>query len=501
MRNNPSFLRRRHSGKSQRIPRITFSLLGSLFFFLLLLLPSPLFCYDLAKSVQTFTLKNGLRLLMLERHLSPTVSIYIRYRAGAVDEADGKTGTAHLLEHMMFKGTRTIGTRNYAEEKKLLLQVERVGTALDREKMKGKAADSPLIARLTDQLAALQKQQQRFTLSNEIDRLYSENGAVGLNASTGQDLTTYQVSIPANRIELWARIESDRMVHPVFREFYTERDVVMEERRQRSESDPEDKLLESYLAAAFIAHPYRRPILGWPSDMRYLDTGYMEKYFRNMHAPNNTVIAMVGDLQPSVALKIVEKYFSRIPARKLVSPLITEEPRQFGERRVEIIFEAEPQMIIGYHKPPPPAFDDYLFDMIESILTKGRTSRLFKILVEEKGLAKSIQSANGLPGARYPNQFVIFATPRHPHTSGELEKEITREIERLQQEPVSESELEKVKIRSGRISSGDSIPILALPACSPITRHCWAIIVTLPNTPPRLTVSQQTISCRRLETI
>src|SRR3989339_975541 len=160
----------------------------SLTWVFLLLLPSPLFSYDIANRIQAFTLKNGLRLLMLERRLSPTVSIYIRYRAGAVDEADGKTGTAHLLEHMMFKGTRTIGTRNYAEEKKLLLQVERVGTALDREKMKGKAADSPLIARLTDQLAALQKQQQRFTLSNEIDRLYSENGAVGLNASTGQDL-------------------------------------------------------------------------------------------------------------------------------------------------------------------------------------------------------------------------------------------------------------------------------------------------------------------------
>src|SRR3989339_625777 len=354
----------------------------SLTWVFLLLLPSPLFSYDIANRIQAFTLKNGLRLLMLERRLSPTVSIYIRYRSGAVDEADGKTGTAHLLEHMMLKGTKTIGARNYPLEQKLLLKIEAAGTALDREKMKGKSADPIAIERLTRELSALQNPRRQQTVSNEIARLYTEHGSVGLNASTGQDLTTYQVSIPANRIELWARIESDRMVHPVFREFYTERDVVMEERRQRSESDPEDKLLESYLAAAFIAHPYRRPILGWPSDMRYLDTDYMEKYFRNMHAPNNTVIAMVGDLQPSVALKIVEKYFSRIPARKLVSPLITEEPRQFGERRVEIIFEAEPQMIIGYHKPPPPAFDDYLFDMIESILTKGRTSRLFKILVE-----------------------------------------------------------------------------------------------------------------------
>ncbi|MDP2838726.1 MAG: pitrilysin family protein, partial [Syntrophales bacterium] len=367
-------------------------------------------------------------------------------------------GTAHLLEHMMFKGTRTIGTRNYAAEKKLLLRIERVGTALDREKAKGKVAHSPLIARLTSELTALHKQQRRFTLSNEIDRLYSENGAVGLNASTGQDLTTYQVSIPANRIELWARIEADRMVHPVFREFYTERDVVMEERRQRSESDPDGKLLESYLAAAFIAHPYRRPVLGWPSDMRYLDIASMEKFFRNTHAPNNTVIAMVGDFQPSAAMKIVERYFSRIPAQKLASPPITEEPRQSGERRVEVIFDAEPKMIIGYHKPPPPVFADYIFDLIESILTKGRTSRLFKSLVQEKGLAKSIQAANGLPGARYPNQFAIFATPRHPHSLGELDQAIDREIERLQREPVSESELEKVKnqIRADFIRGLDS---------------------------------------------
>ena len=441
-----------------RHPAVLYALLTAMGLFISLLLPSPLSSYNLEKQVHAFTLANSLRLLIVERHLSPTVSIYIRCRAGAADEADGKTGTAHLLEHMMFKGTKTIGTKDYLREEKILRKIEEAGTALDRERMKGKAADQAIIARLTLQLATLLKSHQPLMVANEIDRLYTKNGAVNLNASTGHDLTTYKVSIPANRIELWARIESDRMVHPVFREFYTERDVVMEERRQRSESDPEDKLLESYLAAAFIAHPYRRPILGWPSDMRYLDTDYMEKYFRNMHAPNNTVIAMVGDLQPSIALKIVEKYFGRIPARKLLSPPITEEPRQSGERRVELIFDAEPQMILGYHKPPPPAFADYLFDIIESILTKGRTSRLFKIVVEEKGLAKSIQAANGLPGARYPNQFVIFATPRHPHTPGELERAINVEIERLQREPVSESELEKVKnqIRADFIRGLDS---------------------------------------------
>jgi predicted Zn-dependent peptidase len=412
---------------------------------LLLALPSPLPAQEFGKKVQRHTLKNGLRLLLLERHLSPTVAIYIRYRAGAADEADGKTGTAHLLEHMMFKGTRTIGTRDYVREAKILLRIEKIGTALDREKAKGEAAAPAILARLTDRLKALQKEQRRLFISNEIDRLYTENGAVGLNASTGQDLTTYKVSIPANRIELWARIESDRMVHPVFREFYTERDVVMEERRQRAESDPDGKLLEGYLAAAFLAHPYRRPVLGWPSDMSYLDIPYMESFFKKTHAPNNTVIAVVGDIKPSAVLKTVKKYFGWIPQQRLSSAAITDEPRQSGERRIDITFAAEPQLIMGYHKPPPPALTDHVFDVIEAILTQGRTSRLFKLLVDEKRIAESVQATNGLPGVRYPNQFVMFAKPRNPHGCSELEQAIDQEIERLKRELVSDRELEKVK--------------------------------------------------------
>jgi len=412
---------------------------------LLLLLPSPLFSYDLASRIQAFTLKNGLRLLMLERHLSPTVSIYIRYRSGAVDEADGKTGTAHLLEHMMFKGTKTIGAKNYPREQKLLLKIEAAGSALDRERTKGMRADPAAIERLTRQLKVLQDAFGQQTVSNEIDRLYTENGAVGLNASTGQDLTTYQVSIPVNRIELWARIESDRMLNPVFREFYTERDVVMEERRQRYESDPDGKLLERYLATAFTAHPYRRPVIGWPSDIRLLDMAYMRRFFKETHAPNNTVIAIVGDIRPPEVLKLVKKYFGPLPAQRLTPMPVTEEPPQTGERRTEVLYAADPKLILGYHKPPPPDFSDYVFDLIEAVLTRGRTSRLYKTLVEEKRLAKSVQAHNGLPGARYPNQFVFFATPRHPHTNMDLEAAIDTEIERLKNAPVSEPELEKVK--------------------------------------------------------
>jgi len=401
--------------------------------------------YELEQQVKKFTLENGLRVILLARHTSPTVALYIRHLVGAVDEANGLTGTAHLLEHMMFKGTETIGTKNYQVEKKILQQIERVGTRLDQEKMNGEKADLKLLEQLKLKLTGLQRKHRSIILSNEIDRLYTENGAVGLNASTGQDVTTYQVSLPANKIELWARIEADRMQHPVFREFYAERDVVMEERRQSVESDPEGKLMEQFQAAAFQAHPYGRPILGWPSDMEYLNPDYTRSFFGRYHAPNNTVIAIVGDIDPEATLKIVKKYFGDIKRQQISAVHISEEPPQRGERRVEVSFAARPQLAIGYHKPTLPSFDDYVFDVIESILSQGKTSRLYKAIVEKQGLAESVQAGNGLPGVRYPNLFAIFATPRAPHGNAELEPAIYAEIDKLKTEAVSGQEIEKTK--------------------------------------------------------
>jgi predicted Zn-dependent peptidase len=243
--------------------------------------------------------------------------------------------------------------------------------------------------------------------------------------------------------------------------------VVMEERRQRSESDPDGKLLELYLASAFVAHPYRRPVIGWPSDLRLLDMAYMRQFLKKTHAPNNTVIAVVGDIRPAEVRRIVEKYFGPIPPQKLGIPPITEEPAQVGERRIEVLYDADPKLILGYHKPPPPAFADYVFDLIEALLTRGRTSRLFKTLIEEKRIATSIEAHNGFPGARYANQFVFFATPRHPHTIKELETALDAEIERLKSEPVSIAELEKVKnqLRADFIRGLDSNTGLAGMLC------------------------------------
>ena len=414
--------------------------------------------FGLENRVIKTKLKNGLTVLMLERHLSPTVSLYIRHRIGAVDEQNGESGAAHLLEHMMFKGTTTIGTRNYTAEKKIFNAIEKTGTALDKEKQKGQKADSKIIEKLTVQLKKLQDQQKKYIIPNEIDRLYTENGGLDMNASTGHDVTTYQVSLPANKIELWARIEADRLLNPVFREFYTERDVVMEERRQRVESDPDGRLYEQFLSTAYKTHPYGRPILGWEKDLMNLSSDSVKKIFEKYQAPESIVIAVVGDIKPAETLKLIEKYFGRIPAGNKNISSIPEEPQQTDERRAEISFDANPAMIIGFHKPNAPAYDDYVFDVLESILSKGRTSRLYNHLVTDLQIAKSVSASNGVPATRYPNLFTIFAQPRYPHTNAELEKLILQEIENIKNQSVTDEELIKAKnnIRMDYIKSLDS---------------------------------------------
>jgi len=400
---------------------------------------------DLDKRVQSFTMKNGIRVLILERHVSPTVSFYIRFRAGAVDEIEGKTGLAHLLEHMMFKGTKTIGTKNIRKEREILSEIRKTGDLLDQERAKGDKGDIKLVGKLGERLAALQKSHRQYYRSNEIDRIYNEHGAVHMNASTGQDMITYHVSLPANKAELWARIESDRMTNPVFREFYQERDVVMEERRQRTDSDPDGQLYEKFAAAAFMVHPYRRPVIGWANDISFLSMTDMEQFFVRTHAPQKMVITVVGDLETAKIRRLIENYFGRIPARPFPARHETVEPPQKGEKRITVRFDANEQLAIGYHKPALPAADDYRFDLIEAILSRGRTSRFYKTLVETQGIAESVSAVNGMPGSRYPNLFSIFATVRNPHKVDKLALAIDNMIEDLKKSPVTDWELRKVK--------------------------------------------------------
>lgn len=400
---------------------------------------------DLESRVVEETLPNGMRIIVLPRHQSPTVSLSMQFRVGAAQESEGASGLAHLLEHMMFKGTRTLGTRDWAAERPLLAQIEAIVDELDAERRKGPAGDAARLAALEARLVGAQQEARALVVKDEIDAIYTANGSQNFNASTGVDVTTYKISLPANRLPLWARIESERLSAPVMREFYSEREVVREERRQSYESDPSRKLMELLFASAFVAHPYRRPVIGWDGDVRFLRAQAAAGFFRTWYAPNNTVLAAVGDVDPPVFIALVRAAFGPIPAQPLPAETATPEPEQRGERRVTLVSDARPELMIGYHKPTLPTFEDYVFDLIDGLLTTGRTSRLYRRLVEEKQVAVSVSTINGLPGGRYANLFTILATPRAPHTASEVEGEIDAELRRLADEPAAPEEIARVK--------------------------------------------------------
>lgn len=402
------------------------------------------FGYNLDSRVQKFTLKNGVRILVLERDISPTASFYIRHKVGAVDDGCSQTGMAHFLEHMRFKGTTSLGTNDYKKELEILKAIDHIIQLLDVENAK-ENSDAERIGKLEEELKKLTREQEQYVIANEIDRLYTENGAVHMNASTGYDLTTYHVSLPSNKMELWARIESDRLLNPVFRGFMSERKVIIEEREQTVESNPERKLMELFLATAFTVHPYRRPILGWKSDMPHLNKNYMKEFFNTYYVAENTVIAVVGNVVASAVVELIDRYFGGMPAKPLPCVRIADEPPQAGERRVKLVAEAEPRLIIGYQKPTMPSNDDYVFDVIDVILSGGRSSRLYKRLVKEKGIASEVETANGFPGARYSNLFTVFASPKAPYKNSDLESALYEEIEALKNTAVGPDEMDKAK--------------------------------------------------------
>jgi len=407
------------------------------------LAPLPLQAAGLEEKVIEHTFKNGLKLLMVERHSSPTVSAWIRFKVGSGDERSDERGIAHLLEHMLFKGTTTLGTRDYAAEKPLLDRIEATAQQLLAEQARGLKADSAAVKRLKQQLTDLEKQAQRFVVKDEFFDLYARNGGSGYNAFTSKDGTTYLISLPANKLELWAAIESDRMRTPVLREFYSERSVVMEERRRSYDAEPGAKLWETFIANAYNAHPYGQPIIGWMSDIEQLSRTKAERFLKQFYAPTNAVIAVVGDINPQQVIALVGRYFGELPPGTPVPEVTVTEERQRGERRVEIIGDAEPELVIGFHKTALGAKDDEVFDVIGAILGQGRTSRLYRSLVLEKQLATDV-SVFDAPGSRYPNLFVLSATPRAPHSAAEVEQALLAELEHLKEQPVTQRELQQV---------------------------------------------------------
>jgi predicted Zn-dependent peptidase len=409
--------------------------------------PAPSFQLN----VVDHTLKNGMRVLMVERHESPTVALYMLFKVGAVNDPQGKTGIAHMLEHMMFKGTPTFGTTNYKAEQPIMEKINKVYAALAAERAKRESpflkADEEKIKQMEAEMKDLQKQQEQYVVTDEFSQAQERLGGVGANASTGPDATDYFVSLPSNQLEVWAYLESDRIANPVFREFYPERDVVHEERRLRTDNNPDGLLWERFNATAFSAHPYRNPLVGWPSDIDNLTREEVLQYFKTYYSPNNAVVVIVGDIQPDKTVALMEKYFGRIPAQTLPPRHITDEPEQLGERRVVVRFDAQPDLMMGYHIPASGADDTYALDVMGSILTGvtrgSRTGRLYRSLVLDKKVALSASA--GANTSLYPNLFLFSVTPAPGKSTAEVEKAVYEEIEKLQKELPTAEEMERVR--------------------------------------------------------
>ncbi len=414
---------------------------------LLFLLPTDLYAQALPGRVVEHTLQNGIKVIMLRRAQAPVISFQITYRVGSVHEQTGMTGAAHLYEHMAFKGTERIGTIDRAREAPLLEAIEERYHELTRKQQKRGTEDAERVKTLKQEIERLEHEAQQWVKTNELGELYERHGAVDFNASTSRDVTSYTVALPANRLPLWVAIESDRMAHPVMREFYKEREVVLEERHRSVESSPIGKLREAFYAAAFLAHPYGHPTLGWPSDIRAVSARQIAEFFKTYYGPQNTILTLVGDLEPERVLPVLEAAFGAIPAGAEPPHVVTVEPPQTGERRIAVEAEAEPQLMIGFHQPGILHADDAVFDVIDSLLSDGRTSRLYQALVDEKKVAVSVGTHTGSPGAQYPHLFTIAAVPQFPHTTEEVEAAVYTELEKLANEPVSAAELKKVLTR------------------------------------------------------
>ena len=371
------------------------------------------------KRLTVHTLPNGYTFLILERPGAPVFSFATRVDVGSAQEVPGITGLAHMFEHMAFKGTPRLGTKDFAKEKVALDELEAAYQAYERARAAVKP-DQAEVDRLLKAFKDKEAAAQEFVIANAFDEALSRAGGVGLNASTSAEATTYYYSLPTNKFELFAYLESERFIHPVFREFYKERDVVMEERRQRTESQPIGKLIERMLATAFLAHPYKQPTVGYMSDLQRFTLTDAEAFFKKYYVPANMVTAIVGNVKAAEIIPILDKYFGRLPKGEKPAPLRTLEPPQSAELTITLREKSQPIYIEGYHKPSALHPDDAVYDAIAEILGRGRTSRLYTSLVEKQKLAVQAQVGGGLPGVKYPAPVrgAGSAGPRHQQRQG-----------------------------------------------------------------------------------
>lgn len=408
-------------------------------------------------NIKKVKFENGLTLLMMKNATSPTLALYSKFKVGSVDETPEIAGTAHLLEHMLFKGTKLVGTSDYAAEEKYHEQIKITGSRLDKLKLRkrnltnaGYKVPEELekkISLFSERLKSLQEKQNKYIIKAEDSYIYEQHGQMGFNAYTSHDVTNYQIRLPANRLEIWAKMESDRLKNPILREYYTERDVIMEERRMRVDNRGPGLIREKYLAAAFTDHPYGRPVIGYESNIAFLDIFETEKFFKTHYTPDNMVIAIVGDLDFNETESIIKKYFSDIPASaaKDINDMRIFEKYNQGEKRVSFKYPGGSLLLMGWHKPAYPHPDSKAFSIIDSVLAGGTSSRLYKRLVLQEKILTGVDAWSTDPGERYMNLFTVYAQLNSDSDPAKVETIIWEEIEKMKTEPVTAEELQKVK--------------------------------------------------------
>jgi predicted Zn-dependent peptidase len=402
---------------------------------------------DVQSRITDFKLANGMKFIVMERHQAPVATFYTYADVGSVNEDAGRTGLAHMFEHMAFKGTTTIGTKNWPEEKLALRRVDETYTAYAAEKIKGVRADKTKLEQLKKEFDAAQEGAQKLVEPNEFGRILDETGGRGMNASTAWDRTDYFLSLPSNQAELWFFMESERFRDGVLREFYKERDVVAEERRMRTDSNPLGKLVENFISASYKAHPYGNPPIGHMSDIQNYTRQDAEAFFKKFYIPSNLTCVIVGDVDPKQIKAHAEKYFGRIASAPKPAGVATIEPVQETEMRLTLRAQAQRMVVVGYHAASINDPDYPVYETIASLMSEGRSSRLNKALVKDKKVAVAAGGFPGLPGIKYPGLFLFFGVNAPGKDNGDVEAAMKEEIEKLKTDKVSDDELAGVRAR------------------------------------------------------
>ncbi len=415
------------------------------------------------QNVTEFTLDNGLHFIVVHRPVAPVASFVTFVDVGGADEPAGHTGIAHIFEHMVFKGTKTVGTTNWEEEQAYIDKMDDAYRAWLTEKYRPNP-DEELMEQHWADFEMYKEKASEFVVTNEFDEIISREGATGLNARTGYDFTDYFYSLPQNRAELWFSLESDRFKNPVFREFYEEKDVIREERRMGVDSDPFGRLQEEFNSIAFSAHPYGRSLIGWPSDITATSIRDTQNFFETYYTNDNFTFAIVGDVDPDEMREFAEIYFGDVQSTGEAPVVKTIEPRQRGERRFTIIEDSQPILLIGYHTVSQTHADWPALQMLSAILSDGRTSRMYRRLVQDDQLALAAQTVTGWPGSKYPSLFISFAIPNQGVSIDDVEAAIYEEIELVKEGDITQRELDRAitNARAGLVRSLNSNMGLAM---------------------------------------